>query len=45
MTKNIEIGLREVKVDNDNTVRYIHILGYMPPEEEEGQAEGEGGKK
>lgn len=39
--KKYRIGLREVKVENDNTVWYIHI-GCMPPREEEGQApEGE----
>mmetsp|Transcript_828 Transcript_828/g.1429 ORF Transcript_828/g.1429 Transcript_828/m.1429 type:complete len:109 (-) Transcript_828:35-361(-) len=39
--KKYRIGLREVKVENDNTVRYIAIH-QMSPQGEEGQAEGEG---
>jgi hypothetical protein len=43
--KKYRIGLREVKVDNDNTVRYIRILGYMPPQEEGQASEGEAGEE
>jgi hypothetical protein len=40
--KKYRIGLREVKVENDNTVRYIAIHQMSPQGREEGQAEGEG---